>query len=95
MTRYHVRITLTCPSDWTVESCEEYMRRILTTEEERASLEVIAVAEDFSAHVITSVRLQCDACRVESWCHITTIIERGSLTVKGLCENCCPTCGGK
>ena len=40
MTTFKVKVTLTCPSDWTEEKCREYVERMTCTAEEKASIEV-------------------------------------------------------
>jgi hypothetical protein len=40
MTTFNVKLKLTCPSDWTEEKCREYVERMTSTAEEKASIEV-------------------------------------------------------
>lgn len=40
MTRYEIKMTLVCPSNWTPKEVIEYLERIAPTNEEKGSIEV-------------------------------------------------------
>lgn len=46
MTTFRLGMTVSCPSDWSVEQCREWAERMLSTREERESLVVTQVIED-------------------------------------------------
>ena len=45
MTNFKVKMTLTCPSNWTEAECRAFLERIASTKEEKTSIEIEQVRD--------------------------------------------------